>query len=103
MILNSVALFFVVELDDLLVKSSDYKMIGDYIEEYQSPEGTEKRRLSDASNEEESCPKCKGCVRSCCSAFVCCVAKLYTLPFQAVRYFTIAMCVVLPFFLGYCW
>merc|ERR1719474_1937610 len=36
MILNSVALFFVVELDDLLVKVSDYQRIGDYIRDYQA-------------------------------------------------------------------
>merc|ERR1719334_1557987 len=35
MILNSVALFFVVELDDLLVHQTDYKRIGKHIREYQ--------------------------------------------------------------------
>jgi len=104
MILNSVALFFLVELDDLLVKASDYQRIGDYIREYQS----EKERLEKTTdavdeNEEECCPKCKQCGRSCCSYFVCCVAWLYTLPFQVVRYFTVAMCLVLPIMLGYCY
>merc|ERR1712173_158914 len=98
------ALFFVVELDDLLVKPSDYQLIGDYIREYQS-EGERQKRLSETMtmDQKEKCAGCRRCGRSCCSKFVCCMAWLYTLPFQIVRYLTVAMCVVLPFLLGYCY
>merc|ERR1712012_432509 len=67
MILNSVALFFVVELDDLLVKGSDYKRIAKYIRNYQ--EEGERKKSSIATVEEESC--CRKCCGSCCSSIVC--------------------------------
>jgi len=106
MILNSVALFFVVELDDLLVKGSDYQRIGDYIQQHLNKEEEEQRKkMSEAtdSTEAKCCSKARECGKACCSSLVCCVAWLYTLPFQALRYFTITMCVVLPFMLGYCY
>merc|ERR1711994_263959 len=103
MILNSVALFFVVELDDLLVKGSDYQRIGDYIREHLANEEEEQRKKMSEAVEGKCCSKARECGKACCSSLVCCVAWLYTLPFQALRYFTIAMCVVLPFMLGYCY
>jgi hypothetical protein len=105
MILNSVALFFVAELDDLLVKSSDYVKIGAHIQKYMEPQARRRRSTIDQQKKEKTgcCARCKRCGKSCCSSIVCCIAWMYTLPFQAVRYFTIAACFILPFFLGYCY
>merc|ERR1719245_137025 len=98
MILNSVALFFVAELDDLLVKSSDYSEIMDEIKAYRNGKRNNKNKESSGC-----CAGCKKCVSSCGSCIVTCVTKSYTLPFEAMRYFTIAMCLVMPFGLGYCY
>merc|ERR1711920_218233 len=103
MILNSVALFFVVELDDLLVKGSDYQRIGDHIRQYLAKEEEAQKKKMSEAEQIKCCSKLRRCGKACCSSLVCCVAWLYTLPFQALRYFTIAMCVVLPFMLGYCY
>merc|ERR1719208_170317 len=63
MILNSVALFFVAELDDLLVKSSDYSKIKERIVEFKEDE--RKRRQSGASDKATGCCNgCKKCVNS---------------------------------------
>merc|ERR1719195_1409288 len=54
MILNSVALFFVVELDDLLVKGSDYQRIGDHVRQYLANEEEEQRKkMSEAAGSTE--------------------------------------------------
>jgi len=103
MILNSVALFFVVELDDLLVHQSDYKRIAKHIQKYQEEGERKKSSVATVEEERKCCPGCRTCCGSCCSSIVCCVAWLYTLPFQIIRYFTVAMCCVLPFALGYCY
>eukprot|EP00484_Ammonia_sp_Unknown_P026633 CAMPEP_0197034222 /NCGR_PEP_ID=MMETSP1384-20130603/12398_1 /TAXON_ID=29189 /ORGANISM="Ammonia sp." /LENGTH=433 /DNA_ID=CAMNT_0042464125 /DNA_START=26 /DNA_END=1325 /DNA_ORIENTATION=- len=50
MVLNSVALFFIVELDDLLVKQSDYERIYNHIKEYTHEPMEEEKGLVVAGN-----------------------------------------------------
>merc|ERR1712083_990047 len=61
MILNSVALFFVVELDDLLVKGSDYQRIGDYIRQYLAKEEEEQRKKMSEVEQIKCCSKVRRC------------------------------------------
>ena len=100
MVLNSVALFFIVELDDLLVNDSDYERIGDYIENYVKSEMEEE--MSEKEPKVEKCPKCKESYRCCCAALVRFATWMYRLPFQILRYVTIVACIVMPFWVGYC-
>lgn len=104
MVLNSVALFFIVELDDLLVNDNDYERIGDYIENTVQKELMRKNSDdSNQKNDKEKCRKCKESYRCCCQAMVRCSAWMYRLPFQTVRYVTMVACVVMPFWLGWCY
>lgn len=89
MILNSVALFFIVELDDILVQKQDYKKILAYIES---------KEYKNEVVEEEG-----GCCRSCLNNLSMCVGCIYTTPFQILRYITIGFCVLIPFIVSYCY
>ena len=96
MVLNSVALFFIVELDDLLVTQSDYERIYNYILEYQ-------HEVQENVKGKGCCFRCKRCISCVCYGLARGCAWLYRLPFTLVRYFTVLACIVLPFYLGYCY
>ena len=97
MVLNSVALFFIVELDDILVKQDDYERIHDHIMDYSHQEPN-----ADLA-EKKYCVGCRRYYRCCCTKLGACFGWLYTLPFTILRYVTIVACVVLPVFVGYCY
>eukprot|EP00484_Ammonia_sp_Unknown_P000896 CAMPEP_0197021824 /NCGR_PEP_ID=MMETSP1384-20130603/2726_1 /TAXON_ID=29189 /ORGANISM="Ammonia sp." /LENGTH=309 /DNA_ID=CAMNT_0042449735 /DNA_START=23 /DNA_END=952 /DNA_ORIENTATION=+ len=88
MILNSVALFFIVELDDMLVRKKNYHKILDYIE---------KQEYKDEAIEEA------GCCGKCLSNMSLCIGCIYTTPFQVLRYITIGLCFLIPFLVAYCY
>jgi len=101
MILNSVALFFLVELDDMLVKDKDYALIKKYLEAY---EPVNKRASFHAMTlRGERCVGAKMCYDSCTTHMVHFIGWMYTAPFEIVRYVTIAACIVLPGVVGYCY
>merc|ERR1719445_930947 len=79
MILNSVALFFLVELDDMLVKAKDYGTVKKYLEAYEPVNRRESYQA--ATLRGEKCVGCKMCYDSCCARVVHFVGWLYTLPF----------------------
>ena len=102
MILNSVALFFVVEMDDLLVKKEDYERVEKYIQEYTYKDKRDavlrrSVRTNDMSLKMHLC-----CLR-CCDRIACCMAWVYTFPFEVIRYLTVVACFVLPVAIGFCY
>merc|ERR1719445_3032664 len=101
MILNSVALFFLVELDDMLVKAKDYATIKSYLEAYEPV--NLRASFKAATLRGEKCVSAKMYYHLCCGKMVHFVGWLYTLPFEIVRYVTIGACIVLPIFVGYCY
>jgi len=101
MILNSVALFFLVELDDMLVKNKDYAMIKKYLEAYEPVNKRESFKAMTIRG--ERCVGAKMCYDSCCGNMVHCIGWMYTAPFEMVRYVTIAACLILPGLVGYCY
>lgn len=93
MVLNSVALFFIVELDDLLVRNKDYQRILKYI----------KQLIEDGKKiGVKKDPCCKRLCKRCCNRFVTCVGWIYTLPFQIFKRITVILCMIIPFFIAYC-
>jgi len=106
MILNSVALFFLVELDDMLVKADDYATIKHYLEAHDNQTICDEAReeyKAKMKDRNESCVGAKLCCDSCCAQMVHCVGWLYQQPFEMARYVTIGACFVLPIFVGYCY
>lgn len=101
MILNSVALFFLIELDDLLVKGKDYALIKKYLDEYEPVDRRESFKA--ATLRSEKCVRGKMCWYACSEKMMLFAGWLYTLPFEIVRYVTIGACIVLPIFVGYCY
>ena len=93
MILNSVALFFIVELDNILVQKTDYKKIMKYIEsqEYKNEVIDDRER------------GCCHCCTKCLNKLSLCIGCIYTTPFQILRYITIGFCVLIPFIVSYCY
>merc|ERR1719242_1453811 len=111
MVLNSVALFFVVELDDLLVKTSDYAMIESYIMDFHhiAKDKNESIRtpLFLKSDKLVHCKVCykkcgMGC-RHCFRGVSCCFGWLYGVPYHILQWVTIALCFILPFFIFTCY
>mmetsp|Transcript_33759 Transcript_33759/g.54015 ORF Transcript_33759/g.54015 Transcript_33759/m.54015 type:complete len:330 (-) Transcript_33759:87-1076(-) len=92
MVLNSVALFFIVELDDLLVRRKDYEQIEEFV----------RGQVEDANNVRLR-SACRMCCKRCCNKFVSCVGWIYVLPFNIIKHITIVLCIFLPFFVAYCY
>merc|ERR1719242_124574 len=94
MVLNSVALFFVLELDDLLVGVSDYEQIEQYIVDYhhvaKSTKGSVRTPLFLKSDKLVHCKVCykkcgMGC-RHCFRGCVCFCGFLYGVPYKALQW-----------------
>ena len=111
MVLNSVALFFVVELDDLLVKTADYERIQAYIQDYNHVAKTAVGSVATPSFlKSPRVQKCKICYkkcgmgcRMCWRGISCCCRCLYGTPYKMLQYFTIILCFILPFFIFVCY
>merc|ERR1712154_327090 len=67
MVLNSVALFFIVELDDMLVRQSDYERIAEYIGEIRDMPQLERRRAVGDEYADSLRVACRKCCRMCCA------------------------------------
>merc|ERR1719229_501930 len=92
MVLNSVALFFIIELDDLLVKNSDYDRIEEYITKY----GNDKDLMIKQTMNKEEVNCCKYCCYSCCFKFGKAINWFVAVPFTIIQYVTIAFCLFCP-------
>eukprot|EP01083_Nonionella_stella_P211939 765828_1 len=99
MVLNSVALFFIIELDDLLVKNSDYDRIEKYIERYN--DDIDEMLYKVLKKDETNC--CKYCCYTCCGKFGTGLHWFVSVPFVIVQYFTIAFCLVCPGLIAICY
>jgi len=110
-VLNSVALFFVVELDDLLVKTGDYERIESYLNVYhRSTRSPTKSVQTPTFLKSEKLVTCKICYkkcgmgcRQCFHGLACCCGWLYGLPYRILQWVTIVLCFMLPFFIFTCY
>merc|ERR1719242_1768533 len=111
MVLNSVALFFVVELDDLLGNIDDYARIEEYIVNYHHQAKQAERSVATPSFlKSEKLTTCKVCYkkcgvgcRHCFRGCVCFWGWLYGVPYKALLYGTIVLCCFVPFFIFVCY
>ena len=93
MVLNSVALFFLVELDDLLVDGRDYDKIET---ELLDEEAFEKRRKPTGRMKTGICGTVGDWI-------VTLIVFMVGGPFQVLRLITIVLCVFVPFYIAICY
>eukprot|EP01084_Bolivina_argentea_P310866 537993_1 len=89
MVLNSVALFFLTELDDLLVNDEDYEEFEDSMNQYFLGRDKNKGIL-------------KTIFGKCGDGLAFTIFVIIGFPFEIVRYITIAACLTVPFYIAYC-
>ena len=99
MVLNSVALFFIVELDNLLITTENYDKIYKFVNLHKNDE-TQIILIKEKKIHNNTL--INFCY-NCCNKITLCGGWLSRLPFQILKYLTISLCVIMPIFVAICY